>query len=435
MRELLADQLARKVQAHGLVIWVDREGEYADVASSIAPEGARFEAFDGSWYELRRRIESAFAGERRSTMVVYTPAAVEEDPLAEIRDAGAEFKRRLSTLVRQCLTGRLPLARISAIADNARTLSEAEAAVEGAGETDVRLVGVLGARDPIDMLIDILTGAADDRLNSAGVWDAVATLAKETVGSDVVGVSDELRNGLFQHLLLCDISRVIEGSLPDTLAAAWVEPTAPHRRHARKLVERLRATPAGLSAYRSLAVAADARLALVDSLDWRPGLDDTVGSPAIEDISFTRSIRLLREAHHKDALDIAERRLEVSPSWVSDPASEWGGKCAYGPSDPPACHAELAKADPPAAERPGRMLAWYVEQGWPVDRAHRRLELARTELGTFGDLEDALTAARIAYERWLDDLVGLFVSSVADRALDTDGLIRQGEVHDRFVAS
>ena len=165
MRELLADQLARKVQAHGLVIWVDREGEYADVASSIAPEGVRFEAFDGSWYELRRRIESAFAGERRSMMVVYTPAAVEEDPLAEIRDAGAEFKRRLSTLVRQCLTGRLPLSRISAIAENARTLSEAEAAVEGSGETDVRLVGVLGARDPIDMLIDILTGAVDDRLN------------------------------------------------------------------------------------------------------------------------------------------------------------------------------------------------------------------------------------------------------------------------------
>ena len=425
MRELLADQLSRKVQAHGLVIWVDREGEYADVASSIAPEGVRFEAFDGSWYELRRRIESAFAGERRSTMVVYTPAAVEEDPLAEIRDAGAEFKRRLSTLVRQCLTGRLPLARISAIAENARTMSEAEAAVEGAGETDVRLVGVLGARGPIDMLIDILTGAADDRLNSAGVWDAVATLAKETVGSDVVGVSDELRNGLFQHLLLCDIARVIEGSLPDALAAAWVEPSAAHRRRARKLVERLRATPDGLSAYRRLAVVADARLALVDSLGWRPGLDDTVGSPAIEDISFTRSIQLLQEAHHKDALDIAERRLEVRPSWISDPASEWGGKWRTVQAIA-RLHAELAKADPPAAEGPGRMLAWYVEQGWPVDRAHRRLELARTELGTFGDLEDALTAARIAYERWLDDLVSLFVSSVADRALDTDGLIRPG---------
>ena len=434
MRELLADQLARKVQAHGLVIWVDREGEYADVASSIAPEGVRFETFDGSWYALRRRIESAFAGERRSTMVVYTPAAVEEDPLAEIRDAGAEFKRRLSTLVRQCLAGRLPLARISEIAENARTLSEAEAAVEGAGETDVRLVGVLGARGPVDMLIDVLTGAADDRLNKAGVWDAVATLANETVGSDVVGVSDELRNGLFQHLLLCDISRVIEGSLPDALAAAWVKPSAPHRRHARKLVERLRATPAGLSAYRRLAVVADARLALVDSLDWRPGLDIAVGSPAIEGISFTRSIQLLREAHHKDALDIAERRLEVRPSWISDPASEWGGKWRTVQAIA-RLHAELAKADPPAAEGPGRMLAWYVEQGWPVDRAHRRLELARTELGTFGDLEDPLTAARIAYERWLDDLVGLFVSSVADHALDTAGLIRQGEVHDRFVAT
>ena len=433
MRELLADQLARKVQAHGLVIWEDREGEYVDIASSLAPEGVRFEAFDGSWYELRRRIEPAFVGERRSTLLVYTPAAVEDDPLAEIRDAGAEFKRKLSTLVRQCLKGRFPPARISAIAENARTLSQAEMAVEGVGEADVRLVGVIGARSPIDILVNILTGAYDDQLGAAAVWDAVAALAKETVGSDVAGSSDELRDDLFQHLLLCDIAQVIEGSLPDALASAWIAPSAPHRRSAHDLLARLRATPEGANAYRRLAVMADARLVFGDHLDWSPGLDEAVGTPAVEGVLLTRSIQLLQESHHRDALDIAERRLEVSP-WISDPASEWGGKWRAVQAMA-RLHAELAEADPPAAEGPGRMLAWYVEQGWRVDRAHRRLELARTELGRFGDLEGALTAARTAYECWLDGLLDLFVCSVAEQTLDIDGLIRQGEVHDRFVAT
>ena len=41
--------------------------------------------------------------------------------------------------------------------------------------------------------------------------------------------------------------------------------------------------------------------------------------------------------------------------------------------------------------------------------------------------------ARSAYERWLEDLLGRFVAAVADGVLDTGDLMRQGEVHDRFV--
>lgn len=432
MRDVLADQLAKKVQAHGLVIWEDREGEYVDVASSMAPEGVRFEAFDGSWYELRRRLESAFAAERRSNLLVYTPAAVEEDPLAEMRDAGAEFKRRLSTLVRQCLKGHLPPGRISAIADNARTLTQAEMALESVGETDMRLVGVFGARSPIDMLADIFTGVYDGRLDAAAVWDAVAALARETVGGEVGESPDALRDDLFQHLLLCDIAQAIGGLLPDALATAWRAPSSSCLRNAHDLLARLRATPDGESVYRRLAVKADARLALGDHLKWSPGLDKAVATPAIESVLLAQSIQFLQVGGHGDALDMAERRLGVSP-WASVPASEWGGKWRAVQAMA-RLYAELCEADPPIAEGPGRMLGWYVEQGWRVDQAHRRLELARTELGTFGDLESALSEARTAYEGWLDGLLDVFVCSVAEQTLDIDGLIRQGKVHDRFVA-
>lgn len=434
LRRVLTEQLARKVQRHGLVIWEDRGGEYKDVASSVAPGDVRFEPFNGSWYDLRRRIESAVSGERPPRLLVYTPAPVkDDDPLAEVRDAAGKFTRRLSTLVRHALTGSLPTARITAISEQARTLREAEMASEGPGETDVRLTRVMGARTPLELLVSVLTGASDDQLGNGGLWDAVAAMANDTVGANVAGASDELRNDLFQHLLLCDVSRVIEGPLPDALPAVPVSLSAPQRRNAQDLLERLRGTAGGLTSYRRLATVSDTRLALAESLEWRAGFENAVGTPASEVVVLAHSIQLMQETNHAKALEIAERRLEVSP-WVSDPMSEWGGQWRTVQAIA-RLHAELAKADPPPGEGPSGILAWYVERGWRVDRAHRRMELARSELRRFGDLEDTLTAARIAYERWLDGLLDLFVSAVTDHALDTDGLIRQGEVHDRFVAT
>src|SRR5690606_19487231 len=63
LRDHLAAELAKKVQAHGLVIWDDPAGEYEGVAANLVPGEVRFEAFQGSWYELRQRVESALDGE------------------------------------------------------------------------------------------------------------------------------------------------------------------------------------------------------------------------------------------------------------------------------------------------------------------------------------------------------------------------------------
>ena len=154
LRDHLADQLDRKVKSHGLVVWDDPAGEYTGVWSSLVPPGVRSEAFDGSWYELRRRIENDVANEGPPKLVVYTPVRPpEEDPLAEVREAGTPFRPRLATLVRQSLGKQLSEARIAEIGREARTLEQAEAAAEGAGGADVRLVGVLGTSDPIRVLV------------------------------------------------------------------------------------------------------------------------------------------------------------------------------------------------------------------------------------------------------------------------------------------
>ncbi len=431
LRESLTKQLAQKVQGRGLVIWEDAEGEYAEVAHSMALEGVRFEAFEGSWYELRQRIEGAVAAERPPEMVVYTPAAPEEDPLAEVRAASITFKRRLSTLARQALDGRLPPPRIAQISNNARTFAEAEVAAEGVGQLDVRLAGALGSHDPIAMMVSVLSGSVDERLTEAEAWGAVASLAMDTVGADISGCGDEVRLELFQHLLLTDVACAAEGAASNLLAESWTAASAAQQLCAREVLERLRSSPNGLDAYRDLARKVDDRLDLASTLGWSPGLDAITGTPGIEEVLFSHCVQVLQANSHQDALSLAERRLDQSP-WASDLPPVWGSKWRAVQAIA-LLHRELEKAKPPKSVSPGQMLAWYIEHGWPVDRAHRRLELARTELGVFGKLEDSLAAARTAYDHWLDDLLDRFTLALTDHDLEIDGLVRQGEVHERYV--
>ena len=131
-------------------------------------------------------------------------------------------------------------------------------------------------------------------------------------------------------------------------------------------------------------------LSLGESLGWQHGLETPPGTQATE-MAVLRTCVAANWTRDPDAaLRIAERRLAPC-AWVPDPTSGWGARWR-------AVHAiarlrtELARSPVPAS--PSGMLSWYAESGYRVDRAHRRLELARTELGVFGELEDALTAAR-----------------------------------------
>ncbi|HTZ30137.1 MAG TPA: PglZ domain-containing protein [Streptosporangiaceae bacterium] len=429
LRDHLAHELAAKVQARGLVIWDDTAAEYQQVAAALAPDDVRFEAFAGSWFELRRRIEDAIGGEEPPKLIVYGPGPPPaEDPLAETRSAGTVFTRRLSTLVTQAMVGQMAEARIKQVASRARTLEEAEAAIAGNGDADVRLIALLGSRDVERMLTTVLAAAKDEQIGAAGMWPAVAELCRLGTGAIVDGAADVLRDGLFRHLLLSDIAAAC-GSLPEDLATAWHRPARPEMEHISQILQRLRATPEGSEAYRGLSDRADAALALGDTLDWQPGLERAAGTRATETAVLRHALRQL-SADPDTALAIAERRL-TQCAWVPDPASGWGSRWR-------AVHAvarlraELARSPVPAS--PSGMLSWYAESGCQVDRAHRRLELARTGLGVFGELEDALTAARAAYDSWLDAVLDRFTSGLEQRALDAADLVRQAEIHDRFVA-
>jgi hypothetical protein len=177
LREYLSDELERRIRQRGVVVWQDSEREYAEVAASLCPPGAKFFAYQGSWYALRREVEPLIGGDAPPNLVVYASARPpSEDPIEELRSAGGAYIRRLSTLVKEAMKGQLSEQRLADIGSRARTLLEAEAAIDGDAGGDVYLIGILGASDARTMAVRILTGERSAELEAAGAWPAAIVL-------------------------------------------------------------------------------------------------------------------------------------------------------------------------------------------------------------------------------------------------------------------
>jgi hypothetical protein len=437
MRNYVAAELAKKVSQKGVVVWQDSEREYVDVAESLCPAGARFVAYEGSWYALRREVEPLVAGDVPPKLLIYAPfRPPAEDPLEELRAAGASYVRRLSTLAKDALKGQLSELRLAEIGSQARTLVEAEAAVAGDASGDVRLIGVLGASDARTMALRVLTGERSVALDTAGAWPAAAELLSARVGGKLTGSGDALRRDALRQMVLSEIAAYADG-LPKALAPAWGSVNVEQRRWTSDLLIAWRVDPVHRDGYGELARQVDDELGLAGALPWAEGLAGCVATPAIEHLVFMEAIRQLGAGETTGAGALAEQRLRISPwlqpqgpsvdAWATT-ARQWRAVQAT---------AELLSAvtesQSPKGSTPGRLLHWYVEVGWKVDRAHRRFEVARNDLRILGALEPAFTAARVAHEQWLDATLLAFTTAIENNGFDAGSLMRQGDIHTRWV--
>lgn len=437
MRDHLAAELAKRISQKGVVVWQDSNREYADVAPSLCPPDARFVAYQGSWYALRREVEPLLSGDLPPRLLIYAPATPpREDPLEELRAAGSSYTLRLATLAKQALKGQLSDQRLDEIGAQARTLLEAEAAVGGDAGGDVRLIGVLGASDARAMALGILTGEKSDELEASKAWSAAAELLNSQFGGKLTGSGDFLRWDALRQMVLTEIAAVLD-SLPQSLASAWVPVNADQRRRTSDLLNAWRSDPRYRDGYGSLARQVDDELHLASALTWTDKLSDCVATPAVESIAFGEAVRRLGAADATGAGALAEQRLRMSP-WVQPqgPSGEGWATTARQWRAVQAT-AELLRAvretNPPKAAAPGILLDWYVAAGWKVDRAHRRFEVARNDLRVLGSLEPASTAARVAYDEWLDATLLCFTTAVEKDGFDSSSIVRQGDIHSKWV--
>lgn len=425
LRERLSSELKRRVAQHHLVVWQDSDGEYRTVAAEVVPEGAEFERWDGSWYALRKEVESRLSAGSPPKLVVYVPApAPEPDPLLELRAAAHDFRLRVGTLVRQALGGELAAGRLAEIAREAKTLEEAEQAAAGSATVDVRLASALGPGDPVGQLVKVLAGIHDDAIEKESAWPSVARLAEQTVGGAYADLTaSALREALTRHLLLLEIVHA-GATLPSSLVAMVGGVSQAQAAAAVELLDRWRSSTRASATYVELALQAERDLDLEGSLEWQDALSGVGSTAALERLAHRRACELLSQGG-RGVKELAAARL--AGYWVRNeardvrPAGTWRDRWVAV-----AAVAELLNATD-AATVPGdstleELLRWYADRGHRVDRAHRRMELALTLLPTLEELEPLVTKARAAYESWLDGVLCRGSDGIKQHGFDTGSI-------------
>lgn len=435
LRQALADELAKKVNKYGIVVWDDSNREYATIAAEVVPSDAEFAAWEGSFWALRRRIDPMLAAADPPRLIVYLPCkAPERDPLEELRKAGTKFVCRLETLIKQAVGGQLTDGRIRQIAQQARTIEQAEAALEGSEHgADARLVAVLGASSPSEMVRRLLTPRFDELLEAEDLWDAVVSFLTDAVGVDVPQArGEQLRRSLFAQLVL-NVLRAAGAVLPDGLPVPERTPTDRQLCVAREAVARMR-TDADAEHYRELARTVDEQLSLASCLEWDPALADCDIIAAVDRVAQDAAVHQLLQGDPRPAGALAGKRLESSWWARAGISGETGIESRWRVIAALANLQEKVRTTP-VGDSFSDLLCWYATDGWEVDHAHRQVESLRAVAAIDSDaLDEAFQAARASYETWLEHVLN--AASTHDAAIDTaDALESQRRVHKRVVAA
>lgn len=422
-REHLVEELARKLQRHGVVIWDDHEQSYGSVVCEIAPEGTSVAKFDGSWFALRREIEAHLTGTTPPSLLVYVSASKPDpDPLAELRAVGTSHRSRLSTIIRSSLRGQFTERRLEELVKQCQTLAEVEAALDaGASEADARLMTLVSESGTSAIARALLSGSYDEQLSDPSLLDAARGFFAQATGvASTAADGAALRSEVFRHFVLTTVHDAT-GALPDELIASFTPPTAPQCKTVKDTWGLLRALPDASASIVELADEADRVLHTAAVMTWQDGMGSVDLTPGVEEVALLEAKRLLGEGHWKAATELAEVRLRSS--W-------WGQRNRVEDHNFPArwravaAIAELNTAletKPPAASSLASVVDWYSSAGWEVDSAYRRMEFLRVSTGAYlHDLDDAFVLGRQHYEQWLDEVLRRTADAISGDVLVPD---------------
>lgn len=436
LRERLAVELATKVEQHGVVIWDDPEGSYAGIVDEVVPKDATLHKFDGSWLDLRHRLEKLLAGQEPPAVVAYLPTKPSDpDPLEELRAVGTRFRVVLLTLLRNTHGGQLSEQRITQIGRQCSTIHEAEVALDGVDTgLDARLISIIGETSTSMIVTAVIAGNHQTEITERNLTDATRQMLSESIGGVYDGFDgSDLRHAAFRQIVLTLIHEVA-GALPDDLSSSAASTTAAQRKVCATVVEQFQVRTDLRDDYVALADDADQQLHLGALLPWIDDLRIADVTAAIEMLALSESFRLLEEGDDQAALELAEHRL--SSSWWLKPAAPSGDMLAtkYRAVRALAQIGIALARSVPAFGSFSEVRDWYERDGWQVDSAYRRGELIRVTSGVaLDELDELFHRTRQGYESWLDQV--LHASTDALSEPEVSAAVLQRSVHTRLVGT
>lgn len=411
-------------------MWADPHGEYRASAAELVPEGVRFEPFQGSWYELRRRIEPEL-GRPDPRLVVYVDVDEPgDDPLAELRAYGTELRTRLGTALRQAMAEELAAARLQEIINAATTLVEAEGLIEGgAGGGPPGLLKTLGPHEPTDLVLTLVAEGGRILSDHPELFDEVKAFIDGQLGALSTG-AENISGDIARHLVMIELASALV-ELPDALRSAYHPVNAEQRRRCETALHRWKDDRRLRSAYAELMRQADTDLGLLSELSWDDALTGVDTVPAYDELAFEEYLRRMEGGSSALAESLAVARL--SSRWIADDETQQSGQRWRVAQALAQLRHLLASISEKKAESIAQLLARYGESDWEIDRAHRRLELSLLGLVDRQPLELAVRDARRAYDDWLDAYLRRFTAVAETEGLVIGDLL-QSHIHAVAVA-
>lgn len=453
--------LERQVHDHGLVVWYDSGGEYADVVSSLDLPNTRTVRYEGSFVRLRWEIDQQglLDGESPPRLIVYVPASQEDThhALVELEAAGvviqpgqqpAARNTRLSIVARNALKGALGsevASKIESQVDGGHLrLRDLDALADRGGElTRGVLTLIFGTGNAIDVALTFLdSDRFDKEIADKDAEAELADLLHQELGlhrSQETGLLG-LRERLERLVLVTDLVTGLGDALPRALESVPVATSQSTKAACRNVAQRWRIQRDTRESYVRAATRVENDLILAD-VQFDPSRIEEIDTFPVLERALLEHVtdRLLEDA---DAAMLAMTQARLSRFWCDvEPKFQalWALVASAARVLLEARRVDQALSHAPTSVQ--ALVREYAQTEAPwclLDRDHRRMESlwSRFEAGVGFD-EDAgerlVIRARQRYEESASGLARHFVRSVDAEGLATPGVLLQRQVFDRHV--
>lgn len=334
----LVNLIARQVDDHGIVVWYDAEGAYAQAAAQLTLPKTTIARYDASFFKLRHDIDHLMNDLQPPRLVVYVPLdrGATHNALIELEFAGVIMQpgqqppnrnTRLAIVARNALravlgeetaaevekqaeAGKLTLADLNALAEKGKDLS-----------TGV-LTLVYGTANPQEVALTFLSSderdAEVERKSARSELVGLLALAFDIEISQKAALPN-IREQLARHVLITDLVAGLGGDAPRKLASVKVAKSRPGVELCVRLTRSWRNNRDARDSYVTAAERVEHEVGL-DSLKLDPARLDQVETFLFAERALLRHVEeSLLEKATPELLALAESRLarfwaDVTPS-------------------------------------------------------------------------------------------------------------------------
>ena len=220
-------------------MWFDPEGHYTDLAGDLSLPDAAVEAYGGSFFELRHRLEPYLSapGDSPPRLLIYVPLQEEEthNALVELTEPGVVLQPGSHSSKRNTRLGVIARAALRPILGK-KELDEAEQKARQGIFTLADLDDLTTTRSGVLSVIFDISHPHDVALKFLGSTEYDAALQEKEAVPDLVqrfgdtfgfeSTTEDscagIRDSLARHLLMTEFQRSLSGPLPPQLSSVWV---------------------------------------------------------------------------------------------------------------------------------------------------------------------------------------------------------------------